>query len=316
MAQAADPLDPPPRRRALVIVNPYASAVSDRLRTVVLSALASRFELEVITTRAQGHATELGFMAASGGYGLVVALGGDGTVNEVVQGLAGSAVPLTPLPGGSANVLCKLLGIPGEIVDATEYLLGLADKWRVRTIDLARVNGRYYTFSAGVGIAASVVKVVDARSALKARLGASFFAACALYVVARHYLVRPPQLRVSVDANEFSGITAVVQNGHHYTYFNDHPIDLAAGATLDGGRLAGVVLRRGSPVDLPTLLWRGLSSRRDIGAHRQVDAFTTSTGVTVEAVDRPLPLQLDGDYVGDVERAHFELVPQALRVAC
>ena len=185
----------------------------------------------------------------------------------------------------------------------------------MRTIDLARVNGRYYTFSAGVGIDASVVKVVDAHSELKARLGASFFAACALYVVARRYLVRPPQLRVSVDANVFSGITAVVQNGHHYTYFNDHPIDLAAGATLDGERLAGVVLRRGSPLDLPTLLWRGLSSRRDVSAHRQVDAFTTTTGVTVEAVDRPLPLQLDGDYVGNVERAHFELVPRALSVA-
>ncbi len=316
MAQAADPLEEAPRRRALVIVNPHASAVSDRLRTVVLSALASRFELEAVTTRAQGDATELGFMAASGGYGLVVALGGDGTVNEVVQGLAGSTVAFTALPGGSANVFCKLLGIPGDLVDATEHLLGLADEWRVRTIDLGRVNGRYYTFSAGVGIDASVVKVVDARSQLKARFRASFFAACALYVVARQYLVRPPQLRVTVDANEFTGITAVVQNGHHYTYFNDHPIDLAAGATLDGAQLAGVVLRRGSPLDLPTLLWRALSSRREVGTHRQVDAFTTTTGVTVEAVDRPLPLQLDGDYVGDVERAHFELVPQALRVAC
>ncbi len=205
MAQAADPLEEAARRRALVIVNPHASAVSDRLRTVVLSALASRFELEAVTTRAQGHATELGFMAAAGGYGLVVTLGGDGTVNEVVQGLAGSTVAFTPLPGGSANVFCKLLGIPGEIVDATEHLLGLADEWRVRTIDLARVNGRYYTFSAGVGIDASVVKVVDARSELKARLGASFFAACALYVVARRYLVRPPRLRVSVDANVSRG---------------------------------------------------------------------------------------------------------------
>jgi diacylglycerol kinase family enzyme len=305
----------PPRRRALVIVNPHASAVSERLRTVVLSALASRFELEAITTRAPGHATELGFMAASGGYGLVVSLGGDGTANEVIQGLAGSDVPLTPLPGGSANVLCKLLGIPGEIIDATEHLLSLADGWRERRIDLARVNDRYYAFSAGIGIDASVVRVVDARPKLKARFGPSFFAAGALYVFARRYAVRPPKLRVHVDGATFTGITAVVQNGRHYTYFNDHPIDLAAGASLDGGRLAGVVLRRGSPRDLPTLLWRGLSSRREVAAHRQVDAFTTAGEVIVEAVERPLPLQLDGDYVGDVERATFELVPQALYVA-
>jgi diacylglycerol kinase family enzyme len=304
------------RRRALVIVNPHASAVTERLRTVVLSALASRFELEAVTTRARGHATELGFMAASGGYGLVVTLGGDGTANEAIQGLAGSSVPLTPLPGGSANVLCKLLGIPGEIIDATEHLLTLGEDWRERTIDLARVHGRYYAFSAGIGIDASVVELVDAHPELKARFGPRFFTACALYVFARRYALRAPRMRVTVDGRTFTGITTVVQNGHHYTYFHDRPIDLAAGASLDSGSLAGVILRRGSPRDLPALLWRGLSPRREIGAHRQVDSFTTTSAVSVVAIDRPLPLQLDGDYVGDVEHATFELVPGALHVAC
>ena len=311
------PRNSAPRRRALVIVNPHATAVSDRLRTVVLSALASRFELEAVTTRARGHATELGFMAASGGYELVVTLGGDGTVNETANGLAGSATPLCPLPGGSANVFCKLLGIPGEIVDATEQLLGRADDWRVRRLDLARANGRCFTFSAGVGIDASVVRVVDARPGLKARYGPSFFTAAALWTFARHYLRDPPRMRVSADGNTFSGITAVVQNGGHYTYFNDRPIDLAPGASLDGGRLAGAVLRRGSPLDVPSLLWRGASRSGALARHRQVDAFTTATGVTVEAADgRPLPLQLDGDYIGELERVEFDLQPGALSVVC
>jgi len=123
-------------------------------------------------------------------------------------------------------------------------------------------------------------------------------------------------MRASVNGDTFTGVTVVVQNGRHYTYFNDHPIDLAAGATLDAGLLAGVVLRRASARDLPALLWRGASSRRDITRHRQVDSFTTASTVTVETSDgRPLPLQLDGDYVGDVQQARFDIAPRALTVA-
>ena len=321
MTEAAAPLLTPlssaSRRPATVIINPHATAVSDRLRTVVLSALASRFELEAVVTRAPGHATELARSAAEAGSALVVTLGGDGTVNEVANGLAGSATPIAPLPGGSANVFCKLLGIPGEIVDATEHLLGLADAWRVRTLDLARANDRLYTFSAGVGIDASVVRIVDARPALKARYGPSFFAAAALWSFARHYLRNPPRMQVRAGGATFTGITAVVQNAAHYTYFNDRPIDLAAGASLDGGMLAGAVLRRGSPLDLPSLLWRGVSPSHAFADHRQVDAFTTRTGVSVQSADgSALPLQLDGDYIGDVERAEFEIVPAALSVVC
>jgi diacylglycerol kinase family enzyme len=124
-------------------------------------------------------------------------------------------------------------------------------------------------------------------------------------------------MRVSADGQTFTGITAVVQNGRHYTYFNDHPIDVAQGATLDGGRLAAAVLRRGSPLDLPSLVWRGAGHSSALVRHRQVDAFTTTTGVTVETADgRPLPLQLDGDYVGDHERVEFDLQRGSLSVVC
>jgi len=319
-SEAAEPLlsslRSTPRRRALVIVNPYATTVSDRLRALVLSALESRFDLDAEATRERGHATELAAHAA-GAYDLVVALGGDGTVNEVANGLAGSRTPLTALPGGSANVFCKLLGIPGEIVDATEHLLALADRWRVRAVDLGAVNGRRYTFSAGVGIDASVVALVDSHPRLKARFGPSFFTAAACWTFARRYLRQPPRIVVRADGAALAGISAVVQNGEHYTYFNDHPIDLAAGAALDGGTLAGVVLRRGSLRDVPGLVWRGLSASREFAGHRQVDAFTTTSSLSVESADgRPVPLQLDGDYLGEVAVAHFELLPRALSVVC
>ncbi len=303
------------RRRALAIVNPYATGVSDRRESVVLAALASRYELEAARTREPGHATELASDALEAGYDVVVAFGGDGTVNEVANGLAGSSTPLTALPGGSANVFCKLLGIPSEIVDATEHVLALADRWRPRAIDLGLVAGRHYTFSAGVGLDASVVRRVDARPELKRRFGPNFFLASALWAFTREYLVHPPRLRVTVGGATFTGVTAVVQNAEHYTYFKDHPIDLADDVRLDSGTLAGVVLKRGSPIDAPSLLLRGALSSARITGHRQVSAFAGADAVLVTSEDdRALPLQLDGDYIGAVTEAQFRLVPGALQV--
>src|SRR4051794_26225885 len=140
------------KRRMLVIVNPYATTVSDRLKSLVIHALGSRYEVTAFDTQRQGHATELVREAAQEGYDVVVAFGGDGTLNEAANGLAGTGVPLTHLPGGATNVFCKMLGIPGEIVDATEHLLRIADDWRPRTVDLGRMNDRFFTFTAGFGL--------------------------------------------------------------------------------------------------------------------------------------------------------------------
>src|SRR5271155_6230675 len=124
------------KRRMLMIVNPYATAVSPHLRDVVIYALRGRFEVDAVDTEAPGHATELCREAAHEGYDVVVAFGGDGTVNEAANGLLGSHTPLYCLPGGSANVFAKMLGIPGDVVDATEHLLAMADDWRPRKVDL------------------------------------------------------------------------------------------------------------------------------------------------------------------------------------
>ncbi len=263
----------------------------------------------------QGHATELARTAASEGHDLVIAFGGDGTVNEVANGLAGSAVPLSCLPGGSANVYCKLLGIPGEIVDATEHLLRMADRFAPRQVDLGLVEGRLYTFSAGVGIDADVVRRVDARPALKRRFGPWLFTAVTGAVVLRRYLVRAPRMLVETQAGTFTGVTAVVQNGAHYTYFNDRPIDLADGVALDDGELAGVVLERSSVVGLGSRAARALLPRARVSGHRRVATFRGSGPVTVSTADgRPLPLQVDGDYLGEVNEARFQIRPRALTV--
>src|SRR5919109_4995025 len=124
----------------LIIVNPYASTVSDRLRHLVVYALQGRFEVDAVDTQAKGHAIEICREAAHEGYDVVVAFGGDGTVNEAINGLAGSPTPLTCLPGGATNVYCRVLGIPDDVVDATEHILRLADDWNPRRVDVGRVN--------------------------------------------------------------------------------------------------------------------------------------------------------------------------------
>src|ERR671910_1706152 len=165
-----------PARRMLVIVNPYATTMSVRLKQLVVYALQGRYDVEAIDTQRKGHAIELCREAAGEGYDVVVAFGGDGTVNEAANGLAETMTPLTVLPGGSNNVFCKMLGIPNDVVDATEHLLRLADRWEPRAVDLGRVNGRGFTFAAGFGLDASVVERVDAHPHLKARFGAWYYA--------------------------------------------------------------------------------------------------------------------------------------------
>jgi diacylglycerol kinase family enzyme len=307
---------PGAKRRMLVIVNPYATTVSDRLRHLVVYALQGRFEVDAVDTEARGHATELCREAAHEGYDVVVAFGGDGTVNEAANGLLGSPTPLSCLPGGSANVFGKMLGIPGDPVDATEHLLAMADDWQPRKVDLGVVNGRCFTFASGLGLDASVVERVDANPRLKARLGPWFFTWVAVSTFMRRYLVRPPRLTVRTAAGEeLDGVTAVVQNGSPFTYFQNRPIEIAEGASLHSGTLAGGVLHRATPLTGASIAWRALSSHARVVKNRQITGLSDATGMTVTSADeRPLPLQVDGDYLGEVSEARFSLLPEALKV--
>jgi diacylglycerol kinase family enzyme len=299
----------------LVIINPFATTVSERLRNIVVHALQARYEVDAVDTESPGHATSLCREAARAGYDVVVAFGGDGTVNEAANGLAGSSTALTCLPGGSANVFAKILGIPSEIVDATEHLLGMADDWHPRRVDLGRVDERRFTFAAGVGIDASVVERVDANPRLKARYGAWYFTWAALSSFARRYLIHPPRLIVSVDGRELAGVTALVQNASPFTYFNDRPIAIAEGVTLDSGNLAGIVLERATLLELPTIAWRATSPRARVVRHRRVTGFQGVQELVVRSADqRRLPLQADGDFLGEVSEARFAVEPQALTV--
>ena len=189
----------------LIIVNPYATTVSDRLKNLVVYALQGRYEVEAVLTESQNHATEIGAEARDGGYDIVVAFGGDGTLNEIANGLAGTDVPVTILPGGSTNVVARTLGIPNDVVDATEHLLALADRFEPRRIDLGIANGRRFVFACGSGLDATAAMRVDQRPKLKARGGPYFYSWVALASFYREYLRNPVRMRLECQGQASRG---------------------------------------------------------------------------------------------------------------
>lgn len=312
----------PAKKRMLIIVNPYATTVSDRLRNLVVYALQGRFDVEAVSTEAQNHATEIGREARDGGYDVVVAFGGDGTLNEVVNGLAGTDLPVAILPGGSANVVCRTLGIPNDVVDATEHLLSLVDDWRPRKIDLGKVDERHFVFACGVGIDATVVRRVDEHPKLKAKAGPYYYSWAGVSGFYRKYLLNATRVRVETDVGEpVEGVTAIVQNSDPFTYFASRPIRVCEGIAIDDGTLSIAVLKRAAQRDMPTLISRLLGGSRTVAGHRQVEHFDDVMAATVTTVSeekdgspRPFPLQVDGDYIGDRTKIELRAEPGALTI--
>lgn len=316
MAETAMLDRPAQRKRMLVVVNPSATAASTRVRGLVIAALQGRYDVDAVDTRARDHATDLSREAALAGYDVVVAFGGDGTVNEVANGLAGTDTPLTCLPSGATNVFSQMLGIPAEIIDATEHLLRMADVWRPRSIDLGTANGRCFTYSSGYGLDASIVKRIDRQPKLKRhRMRELYFVYCAVETVLREYIRDPPRMTLEVGGEVDRAITTLVQNGDAFTYLGDKPLALAPGAGLDSGSLAGLALRTARVRDIGPVVLKVLSSKRSIADHPQVHAFSGVSGLRCVAADgREIPLHVDGDHIGDVGDVVFEIRPAALHV--
>jgi diacylglycerol kinase family enzyme len=311
----------PAKKRMLIIVNPYATTVSDRLRNLVVYALQGRYEVEAVSTEAQNHATEIGREVRDHGYDVVVAFGGDGTLNEVANGLAGTDVPVSMLPGGSTNVVCRTLGIPNDVVDATEHLLALADDWAPRKIDLGKVDDRHFVFACGVGIDATVVERVDAHPRLKAAAGPYYYSWAALSTFYRKYLYNAVRVRVETGGESAEGVTAIVQNSDPFTYFASRPIRVCEGISFADGTLSLGVLKRATQRDMPTLIPRLFSETRPAARHRQVEHFDDVAAATISSISedregglRPFPLQVDGDYIGDRTSVSLGAEPGALTI--
>jgi diacylglycerol kinase family enzyme len=320
-SEIPSPTTRPRKKRMLIIVNPYATTVSDRLKNLVVYALQGRYEVEAVSTEARSHATEIGREASGGGYDVVVAFGGDGTLNEVANGVAGTDIPVTVLPGGSTNVVCRTLGIPNDVVDATEHLLALADDFHPRKVDLGVANGRRFVFACGAGLDATAAQRVDAHPMLKARAGRWFYTYAAVSGFYRRYLRDPVRMRLEVEDRAVEGITAIAQNSDPYTYFGRQPVRICDGVVLESGTLSLAMLRRAAQRDVPTIAARALSERLATTRHRQIEHFEGVTEARIESISagadgarREFPVELDGDYVGEHSELELGIEPRALTV--
>jgi len=309
------------KKRMLIIVNPYATTVSDRLKNLVVYALQARYDVEAVDTEAAEHAIEIGREARDGGYDIVVAFGGDGTLNEVANGLAGTDVPVSVLPGGSTNVVCRTLGIPNDVVDATEHLIGIADDFNPRKIDLGRCNGRHFVFACGVGLDATVVERVDAHPRLKAKARQWYYTWAAVSGFYRDYLRNPVRLELELDGEKREGVTAIAQNSDPFTYFGNIPIQICDDIGLDDGKLSMAILGRASQRDMLPIAARALNRRMHLARNRQIECFDEVGEAMVRSIStddagviRPLPVQVDGDYIGEHAEMRFAVDPGALTI--
>ncbi|HMQ25764.1 MAG TPA: diacylglycerol kinase family protein, partial [Acidimicrobiales bacterium] len=221
--------------KVLLLVNSSASSVTARARVVIRKALSADHEVTLAETTRRGHATRLAMGAAAAGTDVVVVLGGDGTLNEAANGLAGSECALAPLPGGSTNVFARQLGLPDDPIDATGLLLESLEAGRIEPIGLGLVNGRYFVFHVGIGFDAALVAQVERRAALKRYAGHALFAYAGLDTWARHYDRSRPHFSVHhADGSVVDdGYMTVVLNTNPYTYVGNRPFQLAPDATLD-----------------------------------------------------------------------------------
>jgi diacylglycerol kinase family enzyme len=306
--------------RAVLVVNPQATATTPAGRDVLAHALASQVKLDVVETDYRGHAMTVARAAAADDIDLVVAHGGDGTVNEVVNGLLAvtdgrpgsfDEIPmLGVVPGGSANVFARALGLPRDPVEATHHLLNALRQRRSRQVGLGRADGRWFTFNAGMGWDADVVAAVDQRRGKRA--SPSLY----LRTAVRCYL-RPPQghpeLTVQVPGEEPTTVrTAFVSNTDPWSYLGPRPVHLNDNCSFDTG--LGLFALTG--LGLPTVLRHVRQALRKRGEHRGRRLLRhddlSLVGITAPS---PVNLQVDGDLVGQRTHVEFVSVPRALKVA-
>jgi diacylglycerol kinase family enzyme len=300
----------------MLVVNPLATSTTAAARDVLAHALASELKLDVLQTRYRGHAAEAVAAAVRTGVDLVIAHGGDGTINEVVNGMLEAGVPEPPtlavLPGGSANVFARALGIPQDPLDATACLLRALAAGSSRTVGLGRADDRWFTFNAGMGWDADVVRSVERARERGLEATPGRYARSAL----RHYvrqLRRPTSLTVEIPGAEpVTGVRlALVCNTDPWTYLGSRPVRPNPGCGDTDGLALFALLRLGPLAVAPVLRDMLRSGDGPSGSH-----VLRSDELPLIRVSSPVPvaLQVDGDYLGERSEMEFVAVPSALRV--
>ncbi|OBG84282.1 diacylglycerol kinase [Mycobacterium sp. NS-7484] len=311
--------------RAVLIVNPNATSTTPAGRDLLAHALESRVTLTVEHTNHRGHAIEIGREAARDGVDVLIVHGGDGTVNEVVNGVLGDcgsrpdaalAPAVAVVPGGSANVFARALGISPDPIEATNQLVDLLGGYRLgrpwRRIGLMDCGERWGVFTAGMGVDGDVVAAVEAQRAKGRKVTASRY----IRVAVREFLAsarKDPSLTVQLPGAEpVSGVHfAFVSNSSPWTYANSRPVWTNPDTTFDSG--LGVFATTSMNIWSNLRLVRQMVSRNPRLAAKHLIREDDVSSVTVTS-DTPVACQIDGDYIGPREIMTFTSVPEALSV--
>jgi diacylglycerol kinase family enzyme len=306
--------------RILLVVNAFASSVTARNRVVVQRALGEQADVETVETNRRGHATRFAHDAARRGLDAVVAFGGDGTVNEVATGVAGTDAALGVLPGGSTNVFARTLGLVNDPVRAVQQVSSGLSTRSFERIGLGRVNGRSFCFHTGVGFDAAVVREVERHASLKRWLGHPLFIYSAMRTWARGYDRKRPHFHVcgvssaadgggSFEVDD--GYLTIVLNTNPYTYLGNRPLDLSPAARLDRPLVAVTFRTMRATAILRSL--GGALRGGGVAESPHLDIRTDLKALTIRSTE-PFPYQADGDDLGDTRELRFTHVPDAVRL--
>ncbi len=279
---------------------------------MISHALAAELRLDVESTQRRGHAISLSARAVRAGYDVVVVLGGDGTVNEALQGIARSGVRLAIIPGGSANVWARTLGLPNDAVEATSVVLRKLRERDSRSVGLGVANGRYFGFCAGLGFDGTVVRMVEERLLLKrtARQATFFWCGILAYLAT---LRTDVCMSLSVDGipSDDRLRTVVACNSNPYTFLGKLPARLCPRAELNAGLdLTGLTDTRVTTlarVAYRALTGDGVNRLRHVRGwhdHRLYELRCTA----------PVALHVDGEYLGETDHLMLTSVPDACSV--
>ena len=307
--------------RGILIVNPHATSITGTIIDFAVDSLAGLVDLDVERTKYRGHAREL---AAAAPGELIVVLGGDGSINEVVNGLMSRETDAGPgerpppliavIPGGGGNVFARALGLPPDAAQAIRRVRDIIAAGRYRTIGLGLAGDRYFTFSAGLGMDAEVVYEVERLRASGRTESTSLFLRTMLRQLYRGTDRRTPALTLERDGQPpISGLfLTIITNRSPWTYYRGRAVLPVPNPDFNSG-LDLLALREVSLTRIYNVVIQMLLIRRRPPRGRNLMAVHGAESLTVRSV-RPIAFQVDGEYLGQVETIEFQFVPNALRV--
>lgn len=294
----------------MLIVNPNAGRLGERTRSEVVAALRARFDIEAYSTTGRDTGIAIAAGAAEAGARLVIAFGGDGHVNEVCNGVAGTPASLGIVPGGTMNVFARSLGIPSDPYLAIDQLERALDG-PPRDVTLGMMDDRYFTFSAGCGFDAEAANRVDRYVPSKRRFGEAFFYWSAFRVLLGTYRHRNPWMTLKGDFGEVKVVMAIASNTGPYAYLAGRPIEIAPDVRLEGG-IDVFALTTMRVENLPSYALRCILSG-DLAGHP--DAFYASNRDWFElSAEQAFERHVDGESLPPSSTARFSVAPGVLKV--